>query len=244
MMTRALNGADRSTPTTACAHFAAAGRVTFQPVIMTGSGATQASRIRLMSRAASMPARARTARKSTTSTTQRMIRSYPPVVLTIVPMRFDTMLSPNGSDMPTPFNGTVRILCVICPTMPSMVIITLMHTAVNGHASTAIAKLLITSATLPLAAACKAPMTHNAMFTNPMIQPIRFAAVMATFHSSLDMLPTRPLKAPVNSWEHRLSNGLNSQSIRFARTVWMMSDIWPPSKKEMPWTGLARPRRE
>ena len=225
MMTSALNGADRSTPTTACAHFAAAGRVTFHPVIMTGRGATQASRIRLMSRAASMPAQASTARKNTRYTTMRMIRSKPAVSFTIVPTRFDTTLSPNGSDVPTPANGMVRIRFVIWPMMPSMVIITLMHTAVNGQASTARAKLLITSATLPFAAACNAPMMHNAMFTKPMIQPIRFAAVIATFHSSLLMLPTRPPNAPVNSCEQRLSTGLNSQSMRFAKTVWTINDM-------------------
>ena len=64
MMTKALNGANNSTPTTDDTHFAAAGRVVFQPAIMIGRGAMPASRIRVMSRAASMPANARVARNT------------------------------------------------------------------------------------------------------------------------------------------------------------------------------------
>ena len=154
------------------------------------------------------------------------------MTFTVELIRFDTTLSPNGSPaVPAPSNGIVRIQFVIRPTIPSNVIITLTLTAVNGQASTAIAKLFSTSATEPFTAPCNAAMMHNAMFTNPMIQPIRFATVIAMFHSSFDMLPTMPLNAPVSMFEHNESNGLNSQSMRFDNAVWMIRLIRPPYRK-------------
>ena len=99
-----------------------------------------------------------------------------------VPTRFDTTLSLNSPEAVSPDNCTFRIFALTVPTMPSNVIITLTLTAVKGQASTHIAKLLTDSATLPLTAACSEPMMHIAMFTKPMIQPIRFAAVIAMFH--------------------------------------------------------------
>ena len=61
MMTNADSGAASSVPNTDENHFVAAERVVFQPVIISGIGATDASRISVIWRAASMPHNARMA---------------------------------------------------------------------------------------------------------------------------------------------------------------------------------------
>ena len=91
---------------------------------------------------------------------------------------------------------TARILADRRLTIPSHVIITLTQIAVNGHASTAIANDLTDSAGLAFTAACTAPTAHMSMFTNPITQPILFAAVIATFHSAYDTDPAVDENAP------------------------------------------------
>ena len=91
---------------------------------------------------------------------------------------------------------TARILADRRLTIPSHVIITLTQIAVNGHASTAIANDLTDSAGLAFTAACTAPTAQMSMFTNPITEPILFAAVIATFHSAYDTDPAVDENAP------------------------------------------------